>query len=283
MSQTNGFWEQYKDNLREHNRQAPWRFLRLLVAFAMTLLLAPCCAAAAAITGEPMAAMVVAVVGIAGVFLAWRAMLWMFDRGPNPAQAESHASPGFGPQPQSPFAPMPMSGFPPAKTGFDTPFPASPSYMPPAYSPQVPGQPIMGASSGPVPPFAPETPKTQSGVGCAIAAVAVLGVLVLSCCGGGVALIATMPNLKIQAGPAQPGPVQPVAGPAVQPFGFPGPLPGMPDAMPNQPFPQNDPFEEMRRAHEKQFQDMIRENERQMRQLDEQFRKQNEQPFAPGF
>ena len=73
MSQTNGFWEQYKDNLREYRRQTPWRFLRLLVAFAMTLLLAPCCAAAAAITGEPMAAMVVAVVGIVGVFVAWRA------------------------------------------------------------------------------------------------------------------------------------------------------------------------------------------------------------------
>lgn len=277
MSQSNGFWEQYKENLREHNRQAPWRFLRLIVAFGLTLLLAPCCAAAAAITGEPMAAMVVAVVGIVGVVIAWRVMLWLFDRGSNPSSAANYSPPGFGP-PQSPFAPTPLSGFPPGKTSFDTPFPPSTAYMPPAYSPQLPGQPIMGASSGPVPPFAPETPKATSGAGCAIAAVAVLGVLALSCCGGGFALIATMPNLRIQAGPAQP-----VAGPVGPPFGFPGPMPGMPGAMPNQPFPQNDPFEEMRRAHEKQFEDMRKENERLMREFDQQFREQNQPGFRPGF
>jgi hypothetical protein len=275
MSQSNGFWEQYKENLRASNRQAPWRFLRLIVAFGLTLLLAPCCAAAAAITGEPMAAMVVAVVGIVGVVIAWRLMLWMFDRGSNSSPAPNYSPPGFGPA-QSPFAPMPMSGFPPGKTGFDTPFPTSSAYMPPAYAPQLPAQPIMGASSGPVPPFASETPKATSGAGCAIAAVAVLGVLALSCCGGGFALIAAMPNLRIQAGPAQPV----VGGPVGNPLGFPGPVPG---AMPNNAFPQNDPFEEMRRAQEKQFQDFIQENERQMREFDEQLRKQNERPFGPGF
>jgi hypothetical protein len=277
MSQ-NGFWEQYKQNLSDYNRQAPWRFLRLLVAFGLTLLLAPCCAAAAAITGEPMAAMVVAVAGIVGVVIGWRVMLWVFDRRPpNPVPAAGYP-PGYWP-PQSPFAPTAMSGFPPGNGGIDTPFPASPAYMPPAYLPQVPGQPIMGASSGPVPPFAAEPPRAKSGAGCAIAAVAGVGLLVLSCCGGGVALMATMPNLKIQAGPAQPfgGPAQPVGGPAVQPFGFPGPMPGMPGAMPGmpgampgQPFPQNDPFEEMRRAQEKQFQDIMKENERQMRSSIEQ-------------
>ena len=276
MSQ-NGFREQYKQNLSDYNRQAPWRFLRLLVAFGLTLLLAPCCAAAAAITGEPMAAMVVAVAGIVGVVIGWRVMLWVFDRRPpNPVPAAGYP-PGYWP-PQSPFAPTAMSGFPPGNGGIDTPFPTSPAYMPPAYLPQVPGQPIMGASSGPVPPFADEPPRAKSGAGCAIAAVAGVGLLLLSCCGGGVLLFAAMPNLKVQAGPAQP-----IGGPAVQPFGFPGPMPGMPGAMPNQPFPQNDPFEEMRRAQEKQFQDIMKENERQMREFDEQFRKQNERPFAPGF
>jgi hypothetical protein len=274
MSQPNGFWEQYKQNLSDYNRQAPWRFLRLFVAFGLTLLLAPCCMAAVAITGEPMAAMVVAVVGIVGVVVSWRVMLWAFDRGPDPAPATAYSPPGYAP-PESPFAPVAMSGFPPGNSGINTPFPTSPAYMPPAYSPQVPGQPIMGASSGPVPPFAAEPPRAKSGAGCLVAAVAGVGLLVLSCCGGGVALIAAMPNLNFQVGPAQP-----VAGPAMQPFGFPGPMPG---AMPGHPFPQNDPFEEMRRAQEKQFQDMIQENERQMREFDEQFRKQNERPFAPGF
>jgi hypothetical protein len=279
MSQPNGFWEQYKDNLRDHNRQAPWRFLRLIVAFGLTLILAPCCMAAVAITGEPMAAMVVAVVGIVGVFVAWRTMLWMFDRGSYPATAAAYSSPGFGVMPQSPFAPMAMSGFPPGKSGFETPFPTSAAYTPPAYSPQAPGAPIMGASSGPVPPFAPEPPKTSSGAGCAIAAVAVVGVLVLSCCGGGLALFVALPNLKIQDGPAQP-----VGGPAGQPFGFPGPMPGMPGAVPNQPFPQNDPFEEMRRTHEKHFEELMKENERRMREFDQQIREQNQPPFPrPGF
>lgn len=269
MSQ-NGFWEQYKENLRDYNRHAPWRFVRLLIAFGLTLLLAPCCMAAVAITGEPMAAMVVAVVGIVGVFVAWRAMLWVFDRGSGPVPAAAFSPRGFGAMPQSPFAPTATSGFPPGRTSFDAPFPSSA-----AYTPQMPGQPIMGASSGPVPPFAPEPPKGTSGAGCAIAAVAVMGVLALSCCGGGAALFVALPNLKVQAGPAQPA-----AGPAVPPLGFPQPMPGMPGAMPNQPFPQNDPFEEMRRAHE----ELMKDHERRMREFDQQFRDQNQAPFPrPGF
>ncbi len=95
--------------------------------------------------------------------------------------------------------------------------------------------------------------------------------------------MATLPNFKMQVGPQQP-----MAGPAGNPFGFPGPFPGagpggMPGGMPGAPIQNKDPFEEMRRAQEKGFQDFIKENERQMRELDEQLRKQNERAFPPGF
>jgi hypothetical protein len=293
MSEPHGFWEQYKENLREYNRQTPWRFLRLVVAFGLTLLLAPCCAAAAAITGEPMAAMVVAVVGIVGVVVAWRVMVWMFDRASNPTQSPGYGPPGYSlPQPgaafspaagQSPFGPLPGGGMPPAGPGINLPFSSQAGFVQPAYAAQLPGQPIMGASTGPVPPFAAEPPRPRSGSGCTIAALTVVGVLLFSCCGGGVALMATLPNFKMQVGPQQP-----MAGPAGNPFGFPGPFPGagpggMPGGMPGAPIQNKDPFEEMRRAQEKGFQDFIKENERQMRELDEQLRKQNERAFPPGF
>lgn len=296
MSQPPSFWEQYKENLEAYNRSAPRRFLRLFVAFGMALLLAPCCAAAAAITGEPMAAMVVGVVGIGGGFAAWWLIARMFDRSPNQAAGQayspagypppSYALPDYGlPQPpvdfpgqvgQSPFGPAAMSGLPPAKSGFETPFPTRQAgFVPPAYSAQLPGQAILGASSGPVPPFAAETQPARSGAGCAIAALTGAGLLGLSCCCGAPALLVTLPNLKVQVGPQQP-----LAGPPGNPFGFPGPMPG---AMPNDPFPNNDPFAEMRGAQGKGFQDFIKENERQMRELGEQMRKQNERAFPPDF
>lgn len=34
MSEPNGFWEQYQENLREYPRRTPQRLLRLFVAFA---------------------------------------------------------------------------------------------------------------------------------------------------------------------------------------------------------------------------------------------------------
>ena len=281
MSEPHGFWQQYKENLQEYQRQTPWRFLRLLVAFGMAMILAPCCYAVVAITGEPKAAMVVALVGIVGMFVAWRVLLWMFGRTPNQPLPQSYAPPGYGasqapgtfpgPVSQSSFGPTPMGGLPPGKPGFDTPFPPAPGFV----QPYIPGQPIMGASAGPVPPFANEAPRPRSGAGCAVAAVAVLGVVALSCCGGGVAVMAMLPNFKMQVGPGQP-----VAGPAGNPFGFPGPIPG---ALPNDPVPHKDPFDDMQRAQQKQFDDFIRENERQMREFDEQFRKQNEQAFGPEF
>ena len=285
MSQPNGFWEQYKENVRESNRQAPWRLLRLLVAFGLSILLAPCCAAAAAITGEPMAAMVVAVVGIVFVVVVWRTMWWLLDRSSNSAvggAAYPHAGfapSGYSPQPpvssaipagQSPFASLAAGGPPPIKSGYDTPFPTQAGFVQPAYAAQLPGQPILGASTGPVPPFANEPPPARSGAGCAIAAVAVIGVMFLSCCGGGIAMLVTLPNFKMEVGPQQP-----IAGPAGAPFGFPGPMAGPPGGFPAEAFPNNDPFEEMRRAQEKSFQDFIEENKRQMQQFDEELRKHN--------
>jgi hypothetical protein len=47
--------------------------------------------------------------------------------------------------------------------------------------------------------------------------------------------------------------------------------------------PVHDPFAEMHRQHEKQFEDMLRENDRQMRQLEQQFRDQRPPGFEPGF
>jgi hypothetical protein len=299
MSEPNGFWEQYKENVRESNRRAPWRLLRLLVAFGLSILLAPCCAAAAAITGEPMAAMVVAVVGILCVAVVWRTMLWLLDRSSPSAPAgvpyphAGFAPSGYSPQQpassampagQSPFAPVAAGGLPPTKPRDETPFPTHAGFVQPAYAAQLPGQPILGASTGPVPPFAHEPPPARSGAGCAMAAVAIIGVMFLSCCGGGVAILATQPNLKVQVGPQQP-----MAVPAGGPFGFPGPMAGPPGAFPAEPIPNDDPFEEMRRAQEemrraqeKSFQDFIEENKRQMREFDEEFRKQNE-AFGRGF
>jgi hypothetical protein len=91
--------------------------------------------------------------------------------------------------------------------------------------------------------------------------------------------LATLPNFKLQIGPQQP-----VARPVIQPFGFPAPVPaGMPGGFPQEPFPNNEPFEEMRRAQEKSLQDFIQENERQMKEFNEQLRQQHERPFGPGF
>jgi hypothetical protein len=291
MSQPNGFFEQYKENVRASNRMAPWRLLRLVVAFGLTLLLAPCCAVAAAITGEPMAAMVVAVVGIFGVVIVWRSMLWLIDRSKSSAPAANYSQTGFAqgshwPQPhvssmpgggQSPFASQGAGAFPPSQPGYSAPITTHAGFVQPAYAAQLPGQPILGASTGPVPPFATEPPAARSGTGCTIAAVALIGFMFLSCCGGGVAILATLPNFKMQVGPQQP-----MAGPAVQPFGFPDPLAGPPGAVPGDAFGNNDVFEEMRRAQEKSMQELIEEHNRQMEQFDEEFRKQNE-AFRPGF
>ena len=89
--------------------------------------------------------------------------------------------------------------------------------------------------------------------------------------------MAALPNFQMQVGPQQP-----MAGPAGNPFGFPDPLAGPPGAIPGEPFGNNDPLEEMRRAQEQSFQDFIEENQRQMREFEEEFRKQN-RPFRPGF
>ena len=255
MSQPHGFWEQYKENVREHNRQAPWRIVRLLVAFGLTLLLAPCCAAAAAITGEPMAAMVVAVVGIVAVVVAWRVIWWLVDRSPNPP---SQAGLPFQPSPPAPQYPAPQY----SAQQFPAPqFPAPQGFIDAQLATAAPARPIMGAGSGPVPPFAAEPVAHSSGIGWGCALAGVFGAMMLFCCGGGALGLALLPGLRIQAGPNQAN----VGGPV----GFQGPF-GGPGGDPIMNGPMHDPFAEMHRQHQKQFDELMRENERQMRELNQQ-------------
>jgi hypothetical protein len=165
------FLDQYKANCRAYVRRAPYRFLRLLVAFVAALVLAPICALAARLTGEPMVAAVVGVAGAVGVLAAWiiieRAMQ---RRAEGPEYPSDHYSPvSFNHDGgQSPFALQPGS--------------------PPHHAMVTPG--LVPIGHPPAWQTPSPTPAKSSGGGCTIALLVVGGVMMLTCCGGGVAVLA---------------------------------------------------------------------------------------------
>lgn len=164
------FFDQYKANCRAYVRRTPYRLLRLLVAFVAALVLAPICGAAAKLTGEPMVAVVVGVVGTVGVLAVWilieRAIQNRVERPELPVDPYSSAN--FNPSGgQSPFAGQP--GFAPQQA---------------IVTPEL-------IHSGEVPVWTPGAPPAKSsGGGCTIALLVVAGVMMLSCCGGIVAVFA---------------------------------------------------------------------------------------------
>jgi len=144
------FLEQYKANCRAYVRNAPYRLFRLLVAFGAAVVLAPICALAAKLTGEPMMAAVVGVAGAVGVLVAWIIIERAIQR-----RAE-------GPE-------YPATAYSPA------------DFVTPELVPS--GHPSAWQAPNPA-------PAKSSGGGCAIALLVVAGVMMLTCCGGGVAVLA---------------------------------------------------------------------------------------------
>jgi hypothetical protein len=148
------FLEQYKANCRSYVRRTPYRLLRLLVAFAAALVLAPICALAARLTGEPMVAFVVGVAGALGVLAIWILIERAFQSGVQGPDINQSNPAQFSPESAIVTPELVQAGQPPTWQ-----------------------------------PAAPPPAKSSSG-GCTIALLAVAGVLMLSCCGGGVALFA---------------------------------------------------------------------------------------------
>jgi len=165
------FLDQYKANCRAYVRRTPYRLLRLLVAFAAALVLAPICAAAAKLTGEPMVAVVIGVVGAVGVLAVWilieRAIQNRVETPEYPAgpSAPANFDPGGG---ESPFAGQPGSA---SQQAIVMPELVHSGHRPAWQAPS------------------PAPAKSSSG-GCTIALVVVAGVMMLTCCGGGVAVLA---------------------------------------------------------------------------------------------
>jgi hypothetical protein len=151
LRQVSDFHNQYQANCRAYVRGTPFRLLRLLVAFAAALALAPICALAARLTGEPAVGAVTGIAGAVGVLIAWilveRAM--HHRGGSSPAAAH----------------------MPPLPPGF--------------VSPQ-----IVHSSQPPIRRVQDPVPAKSSGGGCIVALLVVAGVMMLTCCGGGVAIFA---------------------------------------------------------------------------------------------
>lgn len=249
-----GFWQQYQENLREYQRQAPWRFLRILVAFVMALILAPCCMVVANVTGEPLAAMGVALVGVLVTLVIWKLMWWAFDR---PARL-----PPLGPQ---------VYG----QAAFGQPM-MPPGVVDASIVDEVAKRPILGASTGPVPPFAAEQPRSSGG-GCLVAMLAIGGMSLLLCCGGFAGLIAFAPNFQFKAGPNGRA-----IGPPPPPVVFGGPGGNL--------LPAGPPFADFERQHQQQMDEMFRQQreimrlqEEQMRELQRQLEVPPQPVFEPGF
>jgi hypothetical protein len=257
----NGFWQQYQENVRAANRNAPWRLLRVLVAFGLTLVLAPCSMVVAEVTGSPTAAMVFAIVGIVSAVVLWRLIWWLFERQPQQALPDFHgpALSAIPPSTGSPFASGP----------FYQQAPSTQAYTPPA-------QPLLGASAGPRPPFAPE-PRRSGSSGCVIAIVALLGLSLFTCCGGAAALFAFAPKLNFRAGPNAAVNFGPANAPA---FGPPA----------GNPFPGGDPFADFQRRQQQHLEDVrqrhdeiMRQHEAQMRELERQIETDRRELLEPGF
>ena len=165
------FFEQYKANCRGYVRRAPYRLLRLLVAFGAALVLAPICALAARLTGVPMVAVVVGVVGAVGVLAVWilieRAIQNRLEGPKYPVDLCSAEilNPGGGQPPLTG-----QSGFTP-QHAIVTPELVHGEHAPLWHAPGPP-------------------PAKSSGGGCTVALLVVAGVMMLTCCGGGVAVFA---------------------------------------------------------------------------------------------
>jgi len=165
------FFEQYNANCRNYVRRAPYRLLRLLVAFGAALVLAPICALAARLTGVPMVAVVVGVVGAIFVLAVWilieRAIQNRVEGPEYPADPNSAAN--FG------------------TCGGQSPLVGQPGFT--SQQAIVTPELVHGEHAtvwhAPGPP-----PAKSSGGGCTIALLVVAGVMMLTCCGGGVAVFA---------------------------------------------------------------------------------------------
>ena len=154
------FLEQYKANCRSYVRRTPYRLLRLLVAFMTALALAPVCALAARLTGEPIVAMVIGVIGAVGVLAAWILIERAIQRRVEPSE---HQTTG-----QSPYA--------------------GPASLPGLQVEVTPELVHSGKADLWQPPM--QSPSRSSGCGCLIAMLILGGVTLFSCCGGAALLLA---------------------------------------------------------------------------------------------
>jgi hypothetical protein len=219
------FQEQFRENCRQYTRQTPIRLLKLAVAFVAAFVLGSLCYLVEGLTGSRTAVLFVLVPGVLFVLALWL----LFLRRLGAALPEPQA---FQPVLMA-SSPDPLSGSDPwSPAGFPAPQPFVPAT--PAAKPEwnTPG-PAFG--SAPQPAF-PSPPRPASGSGWTVALLAILGVVMLSCCGGGLVL-AGLASFTTQVG---------------SPAGF----------------ESDDPFAEMHARNQQNLDEMRRRHEEQMRRIE---------------
>jgi hypothetical protein len=132
----------------------------LLVAFVAALALAPVCALTARLTGEPLVAVVVGVIGAVGMLAAWILVEWGIQRGVEPSESRAGS--------QSPFATQ-------------IPLPSLQAEVTPE---------LVHSGKADVWQAPVHSPAKSSGGGCLVALLVLAGVTLISCCGGGLVLLA---------------------------------------------------------------------------------------------
>jgi hypothetical protein len=214
------FVEQYKENCNTYVRRAPVRLLGLLLALPVAIVLASAGALLSRLTGEPLAAGVVIFVGAIAYLIGWIAVARLLE---------------------APAAPLPMyppSHYPPPHDVGPSPFAIAPGYPP---APNYVGSQFAAPTAPPWQQPVPSATPARSGGGCVLVALGTFGVLVLSCCGGGIVLSRFA---VVHAGPAN------------QPFQAGAPFPG-------------DPFADMQRQQQRQIDEMIQRQNDHWRQIEQ--------------
>jgi hypothetical protein len=225
------FWDQYKDNVEYARRNRKYKFARLFWAFLVTLLIAPICYGIRGLTGSNGLAAGFGIVAAIGGVIVW----WVIEAIWRSA-SESQEAMAADVMPAQ-FA-GPNSG----------PQPAQPGRQPA------------------VPPAGLVEPKRSGGGGVLVALAAVFAVLALSCCGGGIALVAIGSRFANDAADARPA-----AGPGD--IAIPAPV---------MPGPGN-PFGDFHRQHQQQMDELRRQQDEMRRQHEEMLRdlKSGQPRFGP--
>jgi hypothetical protein len=224
------FWDQYKENVHYARRNRKYKFARLFWAFFVTLLIAPICYGIRWLTDSNGLAAGVGIVGAIGGVIVWWIIeaIWRSASDSKEAMAADVMPAQFA---------GPSSG----------PQPAQPAWQP-AASPHDLAEP------------------KRSGGGVLVALAAVFAVLALSCCGGGIALVAIGSRFANDAAQARPA-----AGPGDIAF----PAPTMPGP--------GSPFGDFHRQHQDQMNELRRQQDAMRRQHEEMLRdlKSGQPRFGP--